>query len=68
MALAMSAVVRLLFQVAAAGLLAVGGIGLYFSVGALLAGDRVAIESVLTTVGAFTLAALLLRRLLRRSY
>ena len=57
--------VRLLLQLLAVALLTVGGIGLYFSVGALLAGDRVAIESVLTTVAAFTLAALLLRRLLR---
>ncbi len=59
------AVLRLLLQVVAVALLTVGGIGLYFSVGALLAGDRVAVESVLTTVAAFTLAALLLRRLLR---
>ena len=57
---------RLLLQVIAVGLLTVGGIGLYFSVGALLAGDRVAVESVLTTVVAFTGAALLLRHLLRR--
>jgi len=60
------AVLRLLLQLVAVGLLTVGGIGLYFSVGALLAGDRVAIESVLTTIVAFTAAALLLRHLLRR--
>ena len=59
------AVLRLLLQLVAVALLTVGGIGLYFSVGALLAGDRVAVESVLTTVAAFTLAALLLRRVLR---
>jgi hypothetical protein len=59
-------VLNVLLQILAAGLLAVGGIGFYFSVGALLAGDRVAIESVVTTVAAFTLAALLLRRLLPR--
>ena len=57
---------RVLLQVVAVGLLTVGGIGIYFSIGALLAGDRVAVESVLTTVIAFTLAALLLRHLLRR--
>ena len=59
-------VLNVLLQILAAGLLAVGGIGFYFSVGALLAGDRVAIESVVTTVAAFTLAGLLLRRLLPR--
>ncbi|MFN2563759.1 MAG: hypothetical protein ABR499_01940 [Gemmatimonadaceae bacterium] len=63
----MSAVLRVLMQVVAAGLLAVGGIGLYVSIGALLAGDRLAVQTVLTTVAAFTLAALLLRRVLRRS-
>ena len=64
-ALAMSVVARVLLQVVAAGLLGVGGIAFYFSVGALLAGDAVAIESVLTTVGAFALAAVLIRRLRR---
>ena len=59
-------ILRVLLRVVAVGLLTVGGIGLYFSVGALLAGDRVAIESVLTTVTALTAAALLLRYLLRR--
>jgi Na+-translocating ferredoxin:NAD+ oxidoreductase RnfD subunit len=60
-----TAVARVLLQVVTAGLLAVGGIAFYFSVGALLAGDAVAIESVLTTVGAFALAAVLIRRLRR---
>ena len=59
------AVLRVLLQLVAAGLLTVGGIGIYFSIGALLAGDRVAVESVLTTVAALMLAALLLRRLRR---
>ena len=58
----MTVAVRLLLQIVAAALLAVGGIGLYFSIGALLAGDAVAVESVVTTVAAFTLAALLLKR------
>ena len=58
---------RVLLQIVAVGLLTVGGIGLYFSVGALLAGDVIAVESVLTTVAAFTMAAMLLRRLRRAS-
>ncbi len=62
----MSAVARMLLQVLIAALLAVGGIGVYFSIGALLAGDAVAIESVVTTVAAFTTAGLLYRLLLRR--
>jgi hypothetical protein len=61
----MAAALRLLLQVVAAGLLTVGGIGVYFSIGALLAGDRVAVEAVLTTVAALMLAALLLRHLRR---
>ena len=57
----------MLLQIVAAGLLAVGGIGLYVSIGALLASDRLAIETVLTTVAAFALAGLLLKRALRRN-
>lgn len=63
----MSTPVRLLLQLVAVALLTVGGIGLYVSVGALLAGDRLAVQTILTTIAAFSAAAIVLRRALRRN-
>ena len=60
------AILRVLLQVVAAALLAVGGIGLYVSIGALLASDRLAVQTVVTTLAAFSAAALLLRHTRRR--